>query len=250
MIYIKKHWAIFKKSFNLDLLLVKLCITDIIFMISLIFSYYLVYFFWIKNVLSITNILSVTQSNILPENISGTALLNSWNTFIFNLVLLIILIVLIYVVLLSIYGAVSHKFITNNKFSSKLFLNFFYIYGILTSIYLLIIISIFYLSTDVWLIAWSIFILTIIYMYFLLIFYLVINDAKLSKIFHKGFTSLIKLHHTLMPIIVFFILFTLVFLVMALIFGKLIILFVILSLLFILYLINCLKRYLHQIIHS
>ena len=161
-----------------------------------------------------------------------------------------ILVLLLYMVFLSIYSALSHMSITKNKFSTKLFLNFIYVYTIFTVIYLLLMLAIFYISKDIVLAAWCVILFTILYLYILLIFYLVTKDGNLSQIFSHGFKSMMKLHHTLPPIALALVMFLILISIVMLIFSSIPLIVFILFLLIIIYLSNWMKKYLHQIIHS
>jgi len=247
--YWSKHWNIFKRSLRFDSTLLKLIFTDIGFIITLFLSYVLIYFFWIKNMLSVSylmNILDTAQTSA----VSSSEVMNAWNHFITTVIFIVLLIILLYIILLSIYSALSHIFITKNKLGAKLFLNFIYIYAILTLIYFLLVLSIFYLSNNILLIAWGVLILTIIYLYSLLIFYLVTNDGNISKIFSHGFKSIIKFHNRLPPILLTSIMFAILLPILNIIFGWNYLIFFLAITILLLYLLNWMKKYLHHIIHS
>lgn len=247
--YFRKHWIILKNNFKLDDVTIKLILTDIGFILTLMLSYVLVYMLWARSVFSLSSLLDTISAQI-PDSALGVETINLWHTFITNVILFAIVVIILYAVLISIYSAVSHKIITKNKFSAGLFLNFIYVYMILTLVYLLLLISIFYLSNNIMLIAWGILIFTLLYVYALLIFYLVTKEGKLSIILVHGFKSMILLHNTLPPIILSILIWIIFTIVVHFIFGKLLIVTISLVLFSILYLATWVKRYLYHIIHS
>jgi len=247
--YFFKHWNILKKSFNFDSVLFKLMLIDIGFIVSLFLSYVLVYFLWIRNILTVSylvNILNTPQISDVP----ASEIVSAWNHFVTAATLILLLVLLLYMIVLSIYSALSHMSMTKNKFSARLFLNFICTYTIFTLIYLLILLSIFYFSKNILLAAWCLILITILYLYTLFIFYLVTKDGKLSQIFSHGFSSMIRLHHTLPPIVLALIMFLAFLSIVLLIFGNWPFIVFMLLLLIMIYLSNWMKKYLHQIIHS
>jgi hypothetical protein len=248
MLYIQKHWKIFLKSFNIDMLALKLLATDILFIFTLVLSYSLLYLFWLKNVFSVATLLGISNG-VVPaaSNMDISAL---WHSFIIKVLLILLLGVLIYLVLISLYSAFSHTFINRKKFTLKLFLNFLSIYSILTFLYILVSVIIFNISNNIIAIAWGVIILTLLYVYALLIFYLVINDGTFSKILHHGWKSMIRLHDTLLPLAIGLILIMITSIIIELLFGNFIIVSAILAMLVFLYLTTWLKKYLHHIIHE
>ena len=248
--YFVKHWNILKKSFKLDDVIYKLILTDIGFIITLLISYTMVYFLWVRTLLSVPNLLSMFSTGQVPRTVPGEELIRSWNIFVTNLMLILVLIVILYILILSIYGAISHVFMTKNKFSIKLFLNFIYIYLILTLLYALFLIAIFYLSKDIWLSACGVILFTVLYIYSLLIFYLVINGGPLSKVISHGLRSMIRLHHTLVPIILSIIIWLILVVIIQLLFAKLLVVSVPLITLSMIYTLSWTKKYLHHVIHS
>ncbi len=250
MDYLKKHWNILKHSFNVDYLTWKLLLIDLGFIFTLILSYSILYALWIKNLFSLQNIIDVAQTGQVLDVMPGLSITQLWDKLIFNLILIGVLAVLIYIILISIYGAISHKFISKKEFSLKLLLNFLCVNTILTVVYVSLIISIYYLSNEIKLIAWSIVIFTLLYFYALLIFYLVTKNDKLSKIFMHGLKSMIKLHYTLIPMILSIILFSVYLtIIYFLSFGNTVIL-ALLGIVGLFYILVWTKRYLHHVIHD
>jgi hypothetical protein len=248
--YFTRHWNILKNSFKLDSTTLKLILIDFGFILTLIFSYFLLYALWLRNLLTVSGLLNVVYSGQLSAALPGENALKIWNTFVFNVILLFILILLLYVIILSVYSAVSHNAITKNRLTLRLILNFLAVYSILTIIYLLFTISVFYLSKNIMMITWSVIIFTLIYLYFLLIFYLVTKEGKLSQIFNHGLRSSIKLHNTLLPILLAIILFGILTLLIQLVFGKILLILTLLVIISLLYTSTWIKRYLHHVIHS
>ncbi len=250
MNYLQKHWEILKNSFKLDDLTWKLPLIDIGFVLSLFVFYALILFLWVRTYLSFENLVAIAQSGQALAYTSGTSITQLWIKSIWMIILIFVLIVLAYVLLLSLYGALSHKFLSKKTFTSKLFINFLCVNAILTLLYIVFVVSIFTLSSNIKLIAWGMIIFTLLYIYALLIFYLVTKEDKLAKIFVHGFKSMIKLNHTLVPIVLSIILFAIVSIVIYLISFWSTILMTILAFLLLFYLITWVKKYLHHIVHE
>jgi hypothetical protein len=250
MDYLKEHWNLLKHSFDIDSLTWKLLLTDIGFIFSLLLSYTLLYLFWAKNLLSLQNILEIAQTGQILGSTPGVSIVQLWNRVILNIVLVLVFTIIIYVLLISLYGALSHKFLSKKDFTIKLLLNFLSVNSILTVVYLLLLISVFCLSKNIKLAVWGIIVFTLLYLYALLIFYLVTKDDKLTKIFVHGFKSMVKLHYTLVPIILFIILMSLFSFIISIVsFGNTIVLTV-LALIAFFYLITWIRKYLHHVIHD
>jgi hypothetical protein len=248
MKYVDKHWKTFLNSFRLDALAFKLLVTDILFILTVILTYGILYAFWMKNVLSVSAILGVENGDV--PAVSNIDILGMWNIFIAKTLFILILCVLLYILLISLYSAFSHTFINRKDFTLRLFLNFLCIYAILTLLYFIMIAMIYSLSSDTMFIAWSVIILTMIYLYSLLIFYLVTNDGKIMKIVRHGLKDMAKLHYTLPPLVLGLLLLTLISIVIGLLLGNLLLLSATLALLTFLYLATWLKKYLHHIIRE
>lgn len=245
--YAERHWKMFVRSMKLDALMFKLFITDILFILTLTLSYIVLYAFWVKNIVSISSILGIDEN--VPA-ISNMDILGLWNAFITKVIIILILGLLLYILWISIYSAFSHTFINKKDFTFKLFLNFLGIYASLTLIYMLLVALMFFLSQNIMFIAWSIIILTMLYLYSLLIFYLVTNGGNFTKILHHGLKSMIRLHDTLLPLLLGFLLMTAGMLILGLLLKGMPILLSICALMIFLYLVTWLKRYMHGIIHE
>jgi len=248
MTYVNKHWKIFWKSFKLDELALKLFVTDIVFILTLAVSYGILYLFWLKNLLSVSAIFGISSGDTLAlSNIDMTGL---WHSFIIKIILILFVGVILYLILISLYSAFSHTYINHKKFTLKLLLNFLGIYAILTALFILLSTTIFNLSNNIIEIAWAIIVLMLLYIYALLIFYLVTNDGKFTKILHHGWKSMIRLHDTILPLLLGFVLMILTLIIIGLLIGKLVVLSGLIALIVFLYLTTWLKKYLYHIIHE
>jgi hypothetical protein len=248
MAYLEKHWKTFLRSFKLDALAFKLLVTDMLFILTLMLAYSVLYAFWMRNLLGISALLGIESGGMPAASSINT--LKVWNAFAIKTIIILVVSILLYILLISLYSAFSHTFINRKNFTLKLFLNFISIYSLSTLLYLTLITIMFFISQNIILIAWCILIITMIYLYMLLIFYLVTNDGKFLKIVRHGLKSMIRLHDTLIPLVLGFILMTLATIVIELLFGKFLALSVILLLLAFLYLATWLKKYLHHVIHE
>jgi hypothetical protein len=251
--YAHTHWTSIKNSFEFDSITLKLILLDVSLIFTLMLSYVLIYFLWVKNLFSVSNILSLINSGSLPDpntGISSSDLLNSWNNFIFNVILIIVVAVLLYIIIISIYSALGHKILTRNKFSLKLFLNFLASYALWTLIYILSILLLFHISTDIIFIAWIIISITLLYLYALLIFYITTSGNNLSGVLLKGLKSMLKLHHAVPVLLCTLILFSVIGGIMAFVFQKIPVISVILIFVIVLYSNSWIKRYMHQVLHS
>lgn len=248
MTYLDKHWKIFLKSFELDKLAFKLLATDIVFILTLVISYAILYMFWLKNLLSVSSIFNITSGDTLA--LSKIDITGLWHLFIIKIILILFVGVILYIVLISVYSALSHTFMNRKNFTLKLLLNFIGIYTILTVLWILLSIIIFNLSNNIVEIAWAIIIFTLLYLYALLIFYLVTNDGKFTKILHHGLKCMIQLHHTLIPILLGFVLMLLTSIIIGLLLGKFLVLSGVIALLIFLYLLTWFRKYLYHVIHE
>jgi len=246
--YVSKHWSIFKKSFNFDSVLFRLLLLDVGFILILFLSYLLVYFLWIKNTLILSNIVSILNT-MQASTVPTSEIIISWHHLLLSVILMLLLILVLYILLLSIYTVLSYVIMTKKRFSLKVFLNSILIYLMFTVVYLLILLLVFYLFKNVWLAAWSVILITLLYLYTLLIFYLVIDDNGLLKVFGLGFRNMIKLYDTLPPILFALIMFLIIIAIITLIFGSIPLVVFLIVLLAIVYLSNWMKKYLHQITH-
>ena len=246
--YVSKHWSIFKKSFNFDSVLFRLLLLDVGFILILFLSYLLVYFLWIKNTLILSNIVSILNT-MQASTVPTSEIIISWHHLLLSVILMLLLILVLYILLLSIYTVLSYVIMTKKRFSLKVFLNSILIYLMFTVVYLLILLLVFYLFKNVWLAAWSVILITLLYLYTLLIFYLVIDDNGLLKVFGLGFRNMIKLYDTLPPILFALIMFLIIIAIITLIFGSIPLVVFLIVLLAIVYLSNRMKKYLHQITH-
>lgn len=250
MNYLQKHLRILKNSFKVDMTFFKLGLIDLGFVLTLILSYMLIYFFYVKDYLSISNLLSIANNGRTPPSMSGMDMNILWNTFVANSIVIILVTLILYVIILSIYGTISHLCLTNNKFKRNILINFIYIYALFTLIYILLSILIFFMITNIMTAAWIIFVLTIIYLYAMMIFYLVIKDDKIGKIFRHGFKSMIKIHDTIIPIIISIIALSIICFIIVLLFNQFVMFAGILIYLSFIIVLIWFRRYMHVLIHT
>jgi hypothetical protein len=247
--YFLKHWNILKNSFVIDGTILKLICIDLGFIFTILLSYMLLYALWLRNTSAVSNLLNMIYSGQLTD-VAGYNLPKIWHQFLINTILLFVLIILIYILLLSVYGALSHTIITKNRFNWRLILNFICVYSGLTGIYLFFLIAMFFLSKNIMLLTWGLIIFTFLYLYLLLIFYLVTKEGKFGQILVHGFKSALKLHNTLPPMILALLILSILTVLIQVLFGGLSILITLLVLVSLLYISAWIKRYMHKIIHS
>ncbi|MGV8171225.1 MAG: hypothetical protein ACP5OA_00855 [Candidatus Woesearchaeota archaeon] len=250
MKYFDKHWKAFLRSFRIDALLLKLFLIDIFSILTLAVSLIVLYALWIKNSSYMYPIFNIRDIESLIA--SGIDISSLWNTFIMNVIFMILAGIVLSIFILSIYSSISNMLMNRKRFTWKLFSNFLSIYSILTSGYIslmLLLFMIFTKSRNLMLIVWSMIILTILFLYFLLIFYLVINDGKWSKIWALSLKKMIRLHDTLLPVLLGVLILLIGVTIIGWIFGSILI-SGILMLVLILYIFTWLKKYLHHIFYN
>jgi len=250
MKYIDKHWKILKKSFKADFVALKLALLDIGFLLTLVLSYTLIYFLFVRSYLSISNILDIANGGKIPPSMSGMNMTVLWNTFVADVIIIIVLAVLLYVLILSVYGTISHLCLTNNKFKMNILINFIYIYALFTLVYLLLMVLVFVVSKNIMTAAWITLIMTLVYAYIMLVFYLVIKDDHLYKILKHGFKSMIRIHDTIVPIVLSMIMLSVLSIIFTLLFSQFILLLGILLYISTIAVMIWLRRYMHELIHT
>ena len=218
MSYISKHWKLLKNSFMIDSMALKLAALDAGMILTVMISYIFVYYMFLRSYLSISNIIYVANTGKVPSSIGGMDMTVLWNTFVANVIIATLITLVLYVLILSFYGIISHNILTNNRFKFNTLANFIYIYSLFTLIYVLLSILIFSTVKSIIAASWLIIILTLVYLYAMLIFYLVIKDDKIPKILSHGFRAMAKLHDTLVPIMLAIIMLAIVSAVLALLF--------------------------------